>query len=1159
MARHYRGWLIVGLCTLMGWSVLGHPQDGWGQAELSPEAKRLLKELEKVEVKASDPRLRPAAGKPVVEEVVEIVEEGPAISTAGLIDSLVFEKLSPAQQRLVTSYDNFVDLFPEHDKIPELLYNTGSTYFENDLYPNARTVYERVLNQYPTSGNWYVESLSNIVESYRREKDFQNLEIWSEKLRTDPNAPDSLKEAGEKLAAGAIANQANELARQSVEAGDNAAMVLAAEEYIRTARTYPNAEYAPISLYNAGFTYKKAKVLDKAAEVWLDLVGRYPEITYADTAMWEAAIAYDEAKDFQKAIGVYERFLVEFPASAFRLDALKNRIFDYNEVQDWSHAASSYEQYGTEFPEDAGVARSYNVALAWLKAKELEKAAAAFDRFAGEDPKNPRVREVQFEMGQAYIKQGNLAKANEHFDRFARENPNNPLSVKIHYDIGEYYFERELMEEAEAKYHETIETSQNLKKKKLDGNDFFRGEAFMRLASMTHPAYDEIKLMLPKATLDANFKKKKDVGAKLEEYYNGVILSGSIKGAEAAYRLSEMYVEMADAWLEQETPPPATDILKRQVEIKELHANALGFLAQAIKPLETVNLKRAADYTDIIFDTTWNATHDSMLTVTRVDSSESEWVTKAKTRVPELSLWIAELVAEPYVYFLDHFYEVPITVDKKVRRQIEEGFGKELGPFIINNTSWTQGLQVAEAQIFSDVLPSYQTVFNYEKPSPDGFGLSGPVFQKAHEEALKMLLYAVRMNEARVPGMIEGFEKEAMRWMSLTDSLMYRPEKIRDTFAFGDLLYKILDGGKLTTYLETSLELARQMSFKYENVIQQASAIGIDEALIDSLETHLIRFHYDTGLRYQTLAMFAGNNTNRYFDRVAQIDSIAAEDSPLAEIFTNADASTTLNDMTTSPGGWDDLNFNLRNASLEIYEAGYGYEEQYPVAGALFKQIRMQLSELDPQMYPPPSEEYRFAYGTDTAWQLGTTPIQNWAMTGFMPDSTWGDARTNLYPVSISSLAGLERSSATSVWGAGPDTSGMGADSLIYVRKEFMVFGAPDSCVAVVAATGPYELFMNGFSVGKADSVDAGTPQTFDLTFSIMASSRNTIGIQVLGSSTEQHGLVLEIRGVDRVPLSAENMESISRFYSLPPNLRQLPDESPAPTEDPPSEDLAPM
>lgn len=1128
------------------------PASASAQEKVTREVETLLRELETLEPKTTDLRMRPASGKVIVEEVVEeTIEEEPIIAPGtGLIDSLVFKRLSPAQQKLVASYDNFIGLFPEHERVPELLYNTGSTYFEREQFPTARLVYVRLLDNYPES-TWYIGSLSNIVESYRLEKDYKNLEQWSDRLLNDDRAPDSLKSMSETLAIGAITNDAHDSFESAKESGDITAMIASAEEYIRGATTYPNSDNAPTSLYNAGFAYKQAAgryketgmdgdasaTYDKAALVWLDLVSRY-EISYADTAMWEAALAYDEGQKFSEAIGVYDRFLVEFPESDFRLDALKNRIFDYNELQDWPNAAGSYQQYATEFPEDAGDDRSYKVALAWLKAKELDNASASFDRFANEDPSNPRVKEVQFEMGQAYIKGGNLLKANEHFDRFAKENPENPLAVKLHYDIGEYHYTRSQFDEAQAKYHDTVETSEDLQKKGLDGNNFFRGEAYMRLASMLHPEYDEIKLTLPQATLDASFEAKKDMGAKLQEYYDGAILSGSVRGAEAAYHLSETYEQMAEAWLTQEAPAPATDILKRQEEIKKLNASAIGFLTQAIGPLELVNLKRAGEYADIKYDTTWNATHDSVLTVTQVDSTESEWVSRAKTRVVDLQLEIAELVAQPYTYFLDNFYNVPVP---RAPKNIVDQLGRELADIIVPNTFYTQGLQAVDGQITTEVLSSFQKAIDYQKPLPEGFGLTGPAIERAQTEALGMLIRPIRINEGRIPGLLASFDQKLRQWVSLTDSLAYKPETIGDTFKYGDQLYATLDGQTLPTYSDIALEIARQMSLKYEAVIETATSMGLDQTRIDSLKINLVEFQLETGVRYHDMARYSERISNRYFERVAQIDSIVAEGGENADAYANAEASLVLNDMSTSPGGFDDLNFNLRNAALEIYETGFGYEEIYPETAEVISRIRRKLTELDPQIYPPPAENFYFTYETDTTWELNTAPDRSWSESEFLPPgSSWDEAQMGSFPTSITRLNGLETSSAMPIWGTGPDSTGNNADSLVYVRKEFMVHGTPDSIQAIVASTAPYEIFVNGFSAGKAESVDPNTPQTYNLTINVLPGSRNVIGIIVEGTHSGD-GLVVEFRGVDRVPQSSAKLESVRAFYRLPSSMRRIP------------------
>ena len=1112
----------------------------------SDDSEKLLKSIEKLEAKASEPKLRSAAGKPT-ESAVAPTNPNATISdsakymrpmASGLLDSTAFGQLSPAQQKLIISYDNFVTMFPNHERVPEIMYNTGARYFSLNLYPNARSIYERLLREHPQTSDWYVKALADIVESYRRESNFDSLEVWSERLRTDINAPDSLKNEGERLASGAIASKATKLQQLAAESGDNQGLLQAAEEYIRTARTYPNGKFAAISLHQAGYSYKKANALDKAAAIWLDLVNRYPEVSYADTAMWEACLAYDALKQYDKAITTYELFVQRFPKSEFRVDALKNSIFDYTELQNWVSAAQTYEQFATEFSQDAGPMRSYYVAQAWLKAKDIEKSSLAFDRFATEDPKNPKIKEVQFELGQAWIKQGNLEKANLAYARFAKQNPDNPLSVKIQYDVGEYYLGHQRLPEAKTQFQEAVKVSQSLEKRGLDGNGYYRAESYMHLASMAYPDFEVIKLALPKATLEASLTQKKELGSSLAEYYNGVILSGSIRGAEAAYKLSELNEHMANTWLSQELPPVEKDVSKRVNQIRELNDGAVAFLDQAIIPLTSVNIKRAGTYADIKFDTLWTATRDSIKSITKVDSTENSWVTKAKQRVVGLTLRIAELKTEDDRYLVDHFYDF-IQVPKPTK-ELADKIGKETAEFLFKSVAYTAGLDTLSVQVLRDAVPAYQRVINLAKPEPTGYRLSGPEITQAQQKAIRIAVQPVEMNEIRISPIIDDYEKMATKWVQMTDSLLYKPQTIKDLFAFGDQIYKVLDGGLMPIYVDESLKLARDMSNRYDRVILVAENMGIQQSLVDSLKIHVVKLYFDLGTRYFSLAKFADSTINRYFTRQAEIDSIIAAGGPLAAKFTEADATTLLNDVTTQ--GWDDLNFNLRNAALETYEAGYGYKDIYPVADTWYGKIQTQLTALDPQLYPPPSDKFRFQLTSNGSWSVSATPSGNsWTMSGFQPNDAWQQATTVGYPVPVVTLVGLSNSQALPIWGSGPDSTGAGADSTIYARKELMVFGSPDSVIAHVAATAPYELLINGLSVAKIDQVDPQKPQVFNLTKQLMSKSRNVIAVIANGTSTATNSVIIDIQGIDRVAQAAENIDTVRQYYSLPPERRTLP------------------
>ena len=1130
---------VIGIALLTGTCIMSYAQ--------STESEKLLKNIERLEAKTSEAKMRPAVGKPALVTVSPTTntantapDSGKYVRQAasGLLDSVAFRRLSPAQQNLILSYDNFVTLFPGHNRVPELMYNTGARYFASNLYPNARSIYERLLREHPQTSDWYLKALADIVESYRRESNFDSLEVWSERLRTDINAPDSLKQEGERLASGAIASKATKLQQLAAESGDTHGLIQAAEEYIRTARTYPNGKFAAISLHQAGYSYKMANALDKAAAVWLDLINLYPQISYADTAMWEACLAFDALKDYNTAITNYELFQQRFPKSEFRIDALKNSIFDYTELQNWASAAQTYERYATEFPQDAGPMRSYYVAQAWLKAKDIDKSALAFDRFAKEDPKNSKINEVQFELGQAWIRQGDLEKANVAYARFAKQNPDNPLSVKIQYDVGEYYLSHQRIIDAKNQFQEAIKVSQGLEKRGLDGNGYYRAESYMHLATLAYPEFANIKLALPKTTLDANLAQKKQLGSTLNEYYNGVILSGSIRGAEAAYRLSELNEHMANTWLSQEQPPGEKEVSKRVNQIRDINDGASAFLDQAIIPLASVNLKRAGDYADIKFDTLWTATKDSIRSITKIDSTENQWVTKAKKRMMALTLRIAELKTEDDRYLVDHFYDF-IQVPKPTK-QVAEQIGKEAAEFLFKSLAYTAGLDTLSVQVLRHAMPAYQRVINLAKSEPTGYNLVGPEIDQAQLKAINIAIQPVRMNEIRITPIINDYDKIATKWVQMTDSLLYKPQTIKDLFAFGDQIYKVLDGGLMPMYIDEALKLSRDMTNRYDRVILVAENMGIQPVLVDSLKNHVVNLYYELGNRYYSLAKFADSTINRYFARQAEIDSIIAVGGPLADKLTEAEATTLLNDVTTQ--GWDDLNFNLRNAALETYEAGYGYKDLYPISGELYDKIRMQLTAIDPQLYPPPSDNFKFQITSNESWTFNTSPTGNsWTMSGFQPNTDWKPANPASYPVNIRQLKGMANSPAFPIWGNTPDPTGIGADTTIYARKELMVFGSPDSVLARIAATGPYEILINGLSVAKVEQSDPLKPQVLNLTKQLMAKARNVIAIIARGTVTTPNSFIIDIQGIDRVPQAAENIQIVRQYYSLPPDRRSLP------------------
>jgi tetratricopeptide (TPR) repeat protein len=312
------------------------------------------------------------------------------------------------RRRLIDAGDKFLALAPKHADAPSVASVLAELHYRHKDLKEARKRFERILDEWPTHQG-ALNAARLLVDSYRIEQDWGNVERWSRRLIAMKIAEGSdrqtlVDELG-KLQTGALFKRAEQLQKDGKY--DEAA-----KEYVRLVDTNPNAEFADKALYNAGRNFEQIRKWDSAAKAFDKLLTRYKSSPLADKALFRIAQNSENFFEFDRAVQAYLRLYREFPQSDKRSWALFNAALSLENDQRYTDSARYFLQFANEFStlEDAPTS-FFRAGTIYLKAKRYADARRTFEQFIQRFGADARYRgyavDAQAKIAESYATQGN--------------------------------------------------------------------------------------------------------------------------------------------------------------------------------------------------------------------------------------------------------------------------------------------------------------------------------------------------------------------------------------------------------------------------------------------------------------------------------------------------------------------------------------------------------------------------------------------------------------------------------------------------------------------------------------------------------------------------------------------------------------------------------
>lgn len=151
-------------------------------------------------------------------------------------------------------------------------------------------------------------------------------------------------------------------------------------------------------------------------------------------------------------------------------------------------AIAALDKFLKASPTGASLANAlYESGMAYVDAKQLDKAQAQFERITTEVPEYPALDKVFYELGWLAEDKSDKAKAAKYFSDLIQKFPDSELVAESHYHVGQSLYEAEKYVEAAREYSKSLSLSKNpgLSEKSLYklGWCYFQQEDFKQAAA----------------------------------------------------------------------------------------------------------------------------------------------------------------------------------------------------------------------------------------------------------------------------------------------------------------------------------------------------------------------------------------------------------------------------------------------------------------------------------------------------------------------------------------------------------------------------------------------------------------------------------------------------------------------------------------------------
>jgi TolA-binding protein len=303
-------------------------------------------------------------------------------------------------------------------------YRVAMEYFKYRHMDEARKRFEKIIDKYPNdiiAGY----AAANIVNSYKMERDWDNIAKWAKILETKnlgkPEEAAKLKQEVKLFQLGAQFKKAEKLfAEEKFEE--------AAQEFVGLVNEDPKNKFADKALYNAAISYQKIHKYDSASNIFERIITDYDKSEYFEDAIFQLGENSKKFYNFERAINSYLALVKRFPASENAPYCLFTAASLLDYTGKTNEAAAQYENYYRQFGQrDDASEAVFRAAKTYEKLNDSRNALRLYDMFVNNrtfsaNPKlNEKIIMAYAKMAEIYDKEGNNKKVTQLYNTIISE------------------------------------------------------------------------------------------------------------------------------------------------------------------------------------------------------------------------------------------------------------------------------------------------------------------------------------------------------------------------------------------------------------------------------------------------------------------------------------------------------------------------------------------------------------------------------------------------------------------------------------------------------------------------------------------------------------------------------------------------------------------
>ncbi|HID05936.1 MAG TPA: tetratricopeptide repeat protein [Armatimonadetes bacterium] len=356
----------------------------------------------------------------------------------------------------------------------------------------------------------------------------------------------------------------------AVKLYQNGEYELAAEEFDKFAKAYPDDDRVPEALAALGDCYFRLKRYDDAAKAFqraAQIARERGKDKVASRATYWVAEAYYQLQRYDDAINWYQQVLQRYPKGNEAPYALYSIGLAYRDKQQPQKALPFFQRVVNEFPEsDVAPTCQWLIGECYFDLKRLHDAERAYQQVIQRYPKSKEVADARAGLAWVKFEQKQYEEAARRFAEVARLHPDTPAGKEAIVRQADCYFNLKRYDQALELYRQVAQQKQH---PYADHAIYWSGECLSRLKQYQNAATQFLLLIRTKPRspyIARAYAALADAYMAMGRYGEAVqALNVALKGTKDAKQLTLLKCALAECLMKQKKFDEAVQIVQELV------------------------------------------------------------------------------------------------------------------------------------------------------------------------------------------------------------------------------------------------------------------------------------------------------------------------------------------------------------------------------------------------------------------------------------------------------------------------------------------------------------------------------------------------------------------------------------------------------------------